>query len=699
MSSIHRKIGVEQLKRRAVVYVRQSSMKQVRDNLESQRLQYGLAERARKLGWEDIEIIDADLGVSASAGSTRAGFERLVASVALGEVGIVLSREVSRLSRNDKDWCHLIEVCQAFGTLIGDEDQVYDLDLMDDQLVLGIKGTMSVVELKVLKMRMLQGKIEKARRGDYFSVMVPGYVLDGNRKVVFDPDERVRDSIALVFRKFRELWSARQTYKWFANHSLQLPVNKYIGGKVKLVWQVPKPSFIQDMLSNSFYAGAYTYGRGTTEVGFKDGQLVKKRSRSARRPEECEVFIQDHHEGYISWQTYEENRERMSLNCCRSDDDEPDPQVAAVRAGQGLLAGLLRCAHCGRKLHVRYWGRSGTAPRYQCVGTYHLGGDYCISFGGARVDQRLAQEIVQVISPLGIQASLEALERLRSTDSDRRQSLLLELRQVDYEVQRAHEQYDQADPRNRLVVDELERRWNEKMKEREAIRKRIANLEAKLRPLRAEDENRIRALGEDFACVWEDETCPIELKKKIAHTLIEEIVVRLEDEELHLVVHWKGGTHTQIDMLKPTPATRQKTSLESLEIIRKMAVRYGDGQIASVLNRLGHRTGKDLRWTVPRVADARRTYDISGQVHMLPDPNIFSLSQAAKYCEVPASVIRRLVKDRLLKNGQVVPSAPWELKRAELDSEPVQRLLEKYKRSGNYNAAEGCPEGQLKLNV
>ncbi len=697
MEFLHPKIGIDHLKRRAVVYVRQSSMRQVRDNLESQRLQYALAERARELGWQDVEIIDADLGVSASAGTARAGFERLVAAVALGEVGIVLSREVSRLSRNDKDWCRLTEVCQAFETLIGDEDQIYDLDLMDDQLVLGIKGTMSVVELKVLKMRMLQGRIEKARRGEYFTRIPPGYVLDGNRKVVFDPDERVRKAIALVFRKYRELWSARQTTQWFRDNGMQLPVTKCRDGKAKIVWQGPKPTFIQYMLSNSFYAGAYTYGWGITAVEFKDGQLVKRRRRAAHRPEECEVFIPNHHEGYIDWRTYEENRERMSRNCLRS--GEADPQIAAVRAGQGLLTGLLRCAHCGRKLHVRYWGRSGTAPRYQCVGDYRWGGEYCIGFGGAKVDQRLAREILQVISPLGIEASLEALERFRSVDEDRHQSLLLELRQLDYEVQRAQEQYDQADPRNRLVVDELERRWNEKLKERETIRKRIVALEASLQPLREQDKDRILALGESFATVWEDEACPIDLKKKIAHTVIKEIMVRLEDETLHLTVHWQGGVHTQIEMVKPTRATSQKTSLESREIIRKMAVRYGDGQIASVLTRLGHRTGKDRRWTGARVADARRTYGIPGQVHMLPDPDILSLNQAKEYCGVPASVIRRLVEDGLLTKGQVVPAAPWELKRSELDVEAVQQVLVDYKRTGRYAKPEGCTEGQLKLNV
>ena len=226
------KVTASHLARKAIVYLRQSSPKQVRENLESQRLQYALAERAGELGFDKVDIVDSDLGASASVGSAkREGFDRLVSSVALGDVGMILGREISRLVRTDKDFCHLLEVCQIFDTLIGDETQVYDLSSMDDVLVLGIKGTLSVVELKVLKSRLVEGQREKARRGELVRLLPPGYVLNASRKVVKDPDGRVREALDLVFRKFRELWSIRQTFKWFHDEQVELPVNKFLGGQ------------------------------------------------------------------------------------------------------------------------------------------------------------------------------------------------------------------------------------------------------------------------------------------------------------------------------------------------------------------------------------------------------------------------------------------------------------------------------------
>ncbi len=233
MNATHPKIGEEHLARKAIVYVRQSSQRQVLQNTESRRLQYALKDRAMDLGFNDVEVIDTDLGSSAGIGSaTRVGFDRLVGTVALGEVGIVLSREVSRLSRTDKDWCHLLEVCQLFDTLIGDEEQVYDLSLIDDQLVLGIKGTLSVVELKVLKMRMLRGMEEKAARGELERLLPPGFVRDPTGRVVKDPDERVRKAIAKVFEKLHETRTVRQTFKWFHDNAVELPVNKSENGRI-----------------------------------------------------------------------------------------------------------------------------------------------------------------------------------------------------------------------------------------------------------------------------------------------------------------------------------------------------------------------------------------------------------------------------------------------------------------------------------
>ncbi|UCC74381.1 MAG: recombinase family protein, partial [Gemmatimonadota bacterium] len=321
------KITAEHLCRKAVIYLRQSSLTQVKENTESLRLQYALADRARDLGFERVECVDSDLGVSAAvAGGVRLGFDYVISAVARGEVGIVMSREVSRLARSDKDWCRLLEVCQVFDTLIGEEDQIYDLSLMDDQLVLGIKGTLSVVELKVLRRRLLAGREAKARRGELFQRLPPGYVLDAAGQVVLDPDQRVQAAMGMVFTKYRELWSVRQTCQWFWSQEVKLPVNKCLAGTVRLVWQLPKHSYVRDVLTNPFYAGAYFWGRGGSQTVYEDGRLIKKRKSPPRRPETCKYFMWDHHECYIDRRTYEENQEIMSRNQFRGN---ADPAVAA----------------------------------------------------------------------------------------------------------------------------------------------------------------------------------------------------------------------------------------------------------------------------------------------------------------------------------------------------------------------------------
>jgi DNA invertase Pin-like site-specific DNA recombinase len=693
--SQHPKITQQHLERKALVYIRQSSLKQVRENLESQHLQYALAERARSLGFGDVDVIDSDLGCSAGPGAARrAGFDRVVAEVARGEIGMVLSREASRLSRTDRDWCHLLEVCQIFDTLIADEEQIYDLSLLDDQLILGIKGTLSVVELKVLKMRMLQGKENKARRGELGFRLPPGYVRDAIGKVVMDPDGRVRSAIALVFRIFRETWSVRQTFKWFQDQEVEIPAWKITKGGVGFTWKVPTLMWMQGVLNNPFYAGAYVYGRRARETVLSEGRVVKRAGR-LRRAEESRIFLRDHHQGYISWETFQENLVMIQRNILK----EGDAAVAAVRSGQGLLAGLLRCGHCGRKLHVRYWGGSGTTPRYFCDGEYNSGGRYCISFAGRGADARFSEELLAVISPLGLEASLLAIEASQSSHAEQHSALLLKLQQLDFEVQRAFDQYNAVDPRNRLVAAELERRWNATMESREELKGKIAGLEATDRLLSPEDENKIRELGHDFARVWHDAACPMEVKKKIVHLVIEEIVVKLDQDTqvIRFWTHWKGGVHTHFELSKPQSPFGKRTSLEALEIIRKMATRYGDDQIASVLNRNGLLTGKDKRWNQTRVATARRNYDIPGQPRNLNDPEILNLKQAALYCRVSQNTIQRLGEERILPMQQVAPLAPWEIRKTDLDSEPVRGVLERLRRAGKLALQGGHLENQPTL--
>jgi len=687
------KITPQHRSRKAVIYLRQSSEGQVRNNLESQRLQYALADRARALGFRQVEIIDADLGSSAAvAAKRREGFERLLGAVALGEVGVVLSRELSRLVRTDKDFCQLVELCQLFGTLVGDDQTLYDASRMDDQLLLGIKATLSVVELNVLRRRLVEGKENKARRGELYPRLPPGYEWDATgRSITKDPNLRVQEAIGLIFTKFRETWSVRQTFKWFRDNDVLVPVRKSRGGTLQIVFQVPRQCFIGSVLHNPFYAGVYAWGRRVTRPVFRAG-VLGRRQAPPTAPEQARVFIRDHHEGYIDWTAFEENQRMIRRNHYRGESDET---AGAVRAGRGLLAGLLRCGRCGRRLNVRYWGKAGTNARYLCTGDYAADGSrYCIGFGGATVDRRFGEEIVRVLSPLGVQASLAALDLLAGRRDERREALERQLQQVAYEATRASEQYHEVDPRNRLVAAELERRWNEKLEEAARVRARLAELD----PLRAapsvEERAVLRAFGERFAEVWQHPACPVELKKQIVRMVLEEVLV---DEHppgtLSFIVHWKGGSHTAFTMEKPNPKTVNRTAETDLEVIRKMAPRYGDADIARVLNKLGRRTGKGKPWSESGVKTARNNHGIAGRSHTLADPEILTLSGAARHTGTSDTTVKKLVDAGVLPMRQVAPFAPWEIRRADLDRPRVQAIVEHLRRTGRL-VLDGDPSGK-----
>lgn len=693
----HAKISTDHLARKAIVYLRQSSLSQVKHNTESQRLQYALTERASHLGFKHIETIDKDLGASAASGSPqRLGFQQLLSSVTVGDVGIILTRELSRLSRTDKDWCHLMEICQLSNTLIGDDETVYDPNQFDDQLVLGIKGTISVAELNVLRMRLLQGKEAKAKRGELFTVVAPGYIRDGN-KIVKDPNRRVQEAIMLVFRKFQELGSIRQTYGWFLENRIELPANKPIGGHVQLVWKLPAQTFIPSVLHNPIYAGAYVHGRRCVEKVLAQGQ-VRKRQSAIRSPDQAKVFIRDHHEGYISWETYLRHQRMIANNGTNFQADEA---ILAVREGHGLLTGLLRCARCGHKLHVRYWGKQGTTPRYFCHGDYTSGGRYCISFGGSTPDKRVAQEVLQIISPEGIGASVRAIEKLGNSHNDHQQALQRQLQQVEYEAQRAFLQYDQADPSNRLVVDTLEQRWNEKLEQVEQLKSTLYGAQVAPQTLSGEDKQSILALGKHFADTWHRPECPMALKKKIIRCLIKEIIVDVDKKKqrLNFIIHWQGGSHSSLTIPRPLPANQaHKTPAEDLELIQKMAPRYSDSEIARVLSRLGRKTGKGNRWTQSSVAMIRKKQGIkAASKHQ--DDGILTLAQATRYCGVSDSTLMRLINANILAAEQLAPFAPYAIKQSDLDKEPVSTILNTLKKTGDLILKGDTPANQSELFV
>nr|WP_312029677.1 recombinase family protein [Methylocystis sp. H62] len=446
------KITPERLARQAVVYIRQSTTDQVTNNLESKRRQYGLADRARQLGWADVAVIDDDLGRS-GGGVARPGFEKLLAAICEGRVGAVVAIEASRLARNGRDWHTLLEFCGLVGTLIVDEDGVYDPRHPNDRLLLGMKGTMSEMELSVLRQRSLEALKQKARRGELFMTVAIGYVRVGHDRIEKDPDRRIVEAVALVFAKFAEMQSVRQTHLWFRHERMPLPAVTYGAEGRRIDWKLPVYNTILHILTNPIYAGAYAFGRTGSRVSIEAGR--KKIVRGFRRErKDWEVLIQNHHKGYLSWSDYERN---LGLIADNANGKNPMSR-GALRRGEALLAGLLRCGHCGRKLHVAYSGKDGNTGRYHCRGGhFNHGGDQCISFGGMRIDRAVAAEVIDRLAPLAIEAALGAEDARSRASDDKRRQLELALEQARYEVGHARRQYDSVDPDNRLVAAELER--------------------------------------------------------------------------------------------------------------------------------------------------------------------------------------------------------------------------------------------------
>ena len=375
---------------------------------------------------------------------------------------------------------------------------------------------------------------------------------------------------------------------------------------------------------------------------------------------------------------------------------QPDPAILAVREGHGLLTGLLRCARCGHKLHVRYWGKQGTTPRYFCNGDYLSAGRYCIGFGGSTVDRYVADEVLQIVSPEGVDASVRAIEKLSNHHSDHQQALQRQLQQMEYEAQRAFLQYDQADPSNRLVVDTLEQRWNEKLQQVELTKNTLSAEQMAPQTLSDQDKQSIIELGKNFADTWRQPECPMPLKKKAIRCLIKEIIVDVDKKKktLNFIIHWQGGSHSSLSIPRPLPANQaHKTAAEDIEVIQKMALRYSDSEIAMVLSKLGRKTGKGNRWNKSNVAIIRRRRGIKPAPKQ-KDDGILNMTQAKRYCGVSDSTLMRLINAHLLPAEQVVPFAPHEIKQSDLDNEPVATILKTLKKTGKLVLEGGTPTNQ-----
>jgi excisionase family DNA binding protein len=660
------KIGAEHLSRRAYVYVRQSTLDQVRHNRESQLRQYGLADRARGLGWPDVTVIDDDLGRSGS-GTHRPGFERLLVALCSGEVGAVFCIEASRLARNGRDWHTLLEFCRLVGCLLIDEDGIYDPRQPNDRLLLGMKGTLSEMELSTFRQRSQAALDQKAKRGELFTSVPIGYVRAQGNRIEKDPDVRIREALDLAFRKFREFGSVRQVLLWIRQERIELPAVNYGPDGRNIVWKLPVYNTLLHILTNPTYGGAYAFGKTRTIARIVDGRKRVFAGNPLRR-EDWQALIIEHHAGYISWDEYEANRKLITHNA----NMKGNMVRGAVKRGSSLLAGLLRCGHCGRKLHVAYSGTKGTVARYNCQGSMiNHGGPRCISFGAVRVDHRVSEQVLHQLQPLGIRASLEAIERARTEQDERIRHKELALEQARYEAARARRQYDAIDPENRLVAAELERRWNETLKTQAELQTELDFLrEQSSRALSAGARDELLRLGEDLPRLWHHPGSSVEIKKRILRIVIKEIVVTKKDNTIRALVHWQGGDHTEIVFEKShTGEHRWTTDVETIDIVRELARTLPDQVIASVINRLGKRTARGHTWTAARVCTLRNHHHIATyREGERQERGELTVAEVSGLVGVSGPTVIRLIRVGRLSASQACPGAPWLIRQSDLDA-------------------------------
>ena len=630
----------------------------MRSNLESQRRQYALSERALELGWNEATVIDDDLGRS-GGGVDRPGFERRLAAICREEVGIVLSIEASRLARNGRDWHTLLEFCSLVGCLLADAEAVYDPRLPNDRLLLGMKGTLSEMELSILRQCSLEALRLKAQRGELFTCVAVGYVRVGRDAIAIDPSRRVREALALVFRRFEEPGSVHAVENWFRERKLELPTvpTPYGPQGRQVVWKRAAYHALHALLTNPVYAGAYAYGRTGSRTQIENGRKRVRRGLELPR-EQWQVLILEHHQGYIAWDSYERNQAVIADNRTR----QPEARDA-VRSGAALLAGLLRCGACGRKLAVHYSGRGGRVVRYDCRrGHANHGVAPCLSFGGLRVDRAVGRAVVDALQPLGVEAALLAVElRGREAGGVVRQAELA-LEAARYEAELALLRLENVQPRNHLVADDFEDRYNDRLAD-------VRQLEERLSAARRRELERVTpavregylALGADLERVWNSAHVTTATRKRILRAEVEEIVADVARNWIRLRIHWHCGDHPQLRVRKNrTGEHRWSTDAATGDLIRELARQLPDSGIAVLLNRLGRRTGRGNAWTRGRVQSYRASHGVKvyreGERR---ERGELTLEEAAERLSASPALARRLIADRIVAARHICKGAPW----------------------------------------
>ena len=687
------KIKQQHLERGAYVYVRQSTAYQVRNNLESKERQYALEGRAQQLGFSKVVVIDEDLGRSGSGIQERPGFGRLLASVCQGLTGAVFALEASRLARNNRDWHHLVDLCALTETLLIDCDGIYDPRQLNDRLVLGLKGTMSEFELGLLRQRAREAFEQKVRRGFALWEVPVGFIRTEEGQIEKTPDRQVQQAVISVFRKFQQLGSARQATIWFREEQILVPKTKPGTAGQEVIWGVPSSGRIRQMLKNPCYAGTFAYGKTAARTRIEEGR-ARQSSRYRKPQNEWKVLLLGHHPGYINWEEYLENQQRLEANVASYEGEGS----GAAKLGAALLSGLLRCGQCGRKLQVVYSGTSGRVPRYVCRGDR---GDRessrCLTVGSLRLDRAVAQSVLAAIQPAGIEAAVKLTECAQLEDDEKRKALELALERARYEEKRARRQFDAVDPENRLVASELEARWNGALAQVAEAEARLAAAGKAAEPLSEQQKKELAALSEDLMGLWNHPDAPIQLKKRILRTVLTEIIIDNDaDSATHrLRLHWAGGVHTELRVERNKPGQHRHSADRSvIELVSELAKICQDKTIAAILNRLGYKTGQEKTWNASRVAGLRGYHKIAA---FQKQDDWVTQEEAARELQVSDTVVKRLIRERVLPAKQVVKFAPWIIEKKNLSLPAVQQQVKAARRGGHRLPQIVLGQGQLSL--
>jgi len=671
------KLQPHHLRLQAMVYVRQSTQRQVIENQESTRRQYQLAERARQMGWASpqVQVIDDDLGMSGASSHQRTGFQRLVAAIGLGEVGIVLVTEVSRLSRRNSDWHRVIELCAVFRTLIADEDGIYDPQDPNDRLLLGVKGTLFAAELHILRARMRGNLLNKARRGELALRLPVGYRRLGDGTVVLDPEEQVRQTLARILDRFAVLRNARAVQRELNAQRLQMPRLIQAGADAgKLVWVQPTYQMIQQVLTSPVYAGMFVYGRRKLEMTPGDPPVMAER----RRPvEEWDITVPDVYPAYLSYDQYLRNRQQLRDNMYNF----AKKGRGAPRNGMALLQGLVLCGVCGRRMTVSH-GRE--YRRYECRRAQL---DYaaapCQAFPVRHLDAAVAAVFLDAVQPAALGTALEAfavMERERR-DLDRHWQLRIE--RARYEAERAQRQYDAVEPENRSVARSLEARWNAALEALEALKAEYAVMQrTDLLPLGDADRAGVQRLATDLPALWRAETTTMADRKRLLRLVVTEVTLTTHPEQRRadVKVLWCGGAVTVHTADRPPAGQHQRTAAGVVDRLADLAGSHPDHQVAARLNAEGLRTRTGKDWTYARVQSMRKQHAIPTGCPLDPDQaaaradGLVSSRTAADRLGVSLSLVNLWAKQGVLMHDQrVTASKVW----VRLNEDDLARLTGK----------------------